>query len=177
MQHLKSLGVDTSKASVVLVFKDDEGNIYEWDSVEMENDGSFTYTEPYDDVPYWDYSAYHSPEELHMEYLGAETGDYDHSYRGSCGVFTLQDIIALLPKMYYSTIYKEEFELRFKYFETDTHGNPMEKFLFMYENESLDYLCGFAKTDILEAAYELLCWCYNDTELINKYKPKFPPRL
>ena len=81
MQHLKSLGVDTTKAATVLIYKDEDGNEVSWDDVTVK-DGRPTYIE-YDGEEY----------ALYEDYLDAENGDYDHSYREDCGVFSLAEIL------------------------------------------------------------------------------------
>lgn len=62
MQHLKEFGVDTSKASMVLIVTDEYGDVLDW--------GEEIYK----------YEA----EDKNFEYLDAETGNYDHSYRSDC---------------------------------------------------------------------------------------------
>lgn len=76
IQHLKEFGVDTSKASMVLIVTDEYGDVLDWDE------------------EIYKYEA----EDKNFEYLDADTGNYDHSYRRDCGVFTLQDILDLLPE-------------------------------------------------------------------------------
>ena len=89
MQKLKQLGVDVSKASMVLIYYDANGNEVGWD---VENHGvDSPLFETYDsEYEYWS--------SVRPEYLDAETGNYDHSYRADCGVFTLQDMIELMPE-------------------------------------------------------------------------------
>ena len=89
MQNLKELGVDTSKASMVLIYYDDNGEEVGWD-VEDHGNGAPLF-ETYDsECEQWNSAR--------PEYLDAETGNYDNSYREECGVFTLQDMIELIPK-------------------------------------------------------------------------------
>lgn len=137
MHHLKDLGVDTSKASMVLLWKDDEGNEMDWDEVQDE-------------------LIHPDPMEMFKELYDAETGNYDHSYRKYCGVFTLQDIFDLLP----STISVEttdeinEYWLEFGVSERDKsywfvqYRSIEDSIYVIRENESL-----------IDAAYEMLCWC------------------
>ena len=84
MNTLKALGVDTTKASVVLIFKDEDGNEIEWNDITFEN-GEPVFIEGCGEGP------------VYKEYFDAETGDYDNSYREDCGVFTLHDILTILP--------------------------------------------------------------------------------
>lgn len=119
MQHLQELGVDTSKASIILIASDYNDDIVEWDEI----------------ISYED-------DEISFEYFDAETGNYDHSYRKYCGVFTLQDILDLLPK----TINKEEILIGWS----------------QKGGWCIDYF-GISPTirneHLIEAAYEMLCWC------------------
>lgn len=139
MQHLKELGVDTSKASMVLLYKDYEGNEMDWDEVQDE-------------------LSHPEPMEMFKELYDAETGNYDHSYRKYCGVFTLQDILDLLPK------------------KIETKDSCIESVFFLYvdfEYEKISYAVdvpyegtldykSFKFNDypsLIDAAYEMLCWC------------------
>lgn len=122
MKHLKELGVDTSKASMVLLYTDDEGEIIEWEDA--------------DEFP-----------EKFVELYDAETGNYDHSYRRCCGVFTLQDILDLLPK---------------KIDEVDVLIiNPCKNIwsVSYAEEDTGELYGGFIKEELIDAAYEMLCWC------------------
>ena len=85
---MKELGVDTSKASMVLIYYDDNGEEVGWD-IEDHGNG-VPLLETYDS----DHEQWNS---ARPEYLDAETGNYDHSYREECGVFTLQDMIEIMP--------------------------------------------------------------------------------
>lgn len=124
MQHLKELGADTSKASMVLLVKD-----------------------PYDDVLEWDEEIFgFNEEEKSFEYYDAETGNYDHSYRKECGVFTLQDILDLLP----ATV-------------DDDYRLYIDKGLVLWTVGYVDAVSeevyeDFRERDLIDAAYEMLCW-------------------
>lgn len=130
MQHLKELGVDTSKASMVLLWKDDEGNEMDWDDVQDE-------------------LSHPEPMEMFKELYDAETGNYDHSYRKYCGVFTLQDILDLLPE----EIYTEENELVTLniHFPNDGYW----EFSYMGLHKCMEF---FLEENVIDAAYEMLCW-------------------
>lgn len=78
MQYLQKLGVDTSNASMVLIATDNEGYDLDWEEA-------------------LDYMKY-GQSDVYFKLLDAEMGDYNHSYREDCGVFTLQDVIDKLPK-------------------------------------------------------------------------------
>lgn len=127
MKHLHELGLDTSQASMVLLYTDDEGEIIEWEDT--------------DEFP-----------EKFVKLYDAETGNYDHSYRKYCGVFTLQDILNILPKV----------------IEPDRcylHIHFAEQLIFYgyeYANEGLFSYISFEFNNnhsIIDAAYEMLCWC------------------
>lgn len=131
MQHLKELGVDTSKASMVLIITDPYGDILDWD------EEIFGFNE----------------EEKNLEYFDAETGNYDHSYRKDCGVFTLQDIIDLLPKEIYTE--KNELATLKIYFPNDGYW----EFSYMGFHKCMEF---FIEENIIDAAYEMLCWCIKE---------------
>lgn len=127
MQHLNELGVDTSKASMVLIITDPYGDILDWD------EEIFGFNE----------------EEKNLEYFDAETGNYDHSYRKDCGVFTLQDILDLLPK----EIFYDETRFRLR---TERFDDIWSVIYFGFDNTML---VSFDMNNLLNAAYEMLCWC------------------
>lgn len=134
MQHLKELGVDTSKASMVLLYTDDEGEIIEWEDAD-EFPGKF------------------------VELYDAETGNYEHSYRKYCGVFTLQDILDLLPKVIFNDKYKGKLCI-----EYNEHNNE-----WIISYKELSVIVFYAHDEnIIDAAYKMLCWCaengYVDTK-------------
>lgn len=128
MKHLKELGVDTSKASMVLLYKDDEGNEMDWDDVQSE-------------------LSHPEPMEMFKELYDAETGNYDHSYRKYCGVFTLQDTLDLLPdkidKCCTLDMWKSSGRWTIAYVDVDSSE--------IYE----DFRCN----NLIECAYKMLCWC------------------
>lgn len=138
MEHLKQLGVDTSKASVVLLFFDEDGNELGW---EVENFGK---TEPV-------YQCYNEESEIwestNAQYFDAETGSYDHSYRDSCGVFTLQDIMELLPTSFHLKNPEKYAYLRIE-------SRPGGDILMSYENmPQKTYAIG---NSLLEVSYQML---------------------
>lgn len=130
MQHLNELGVDTSKASMVLIITDPYGDILDWD------EEIFGFNE----------------EEKNLEYFDAETGNYDHSYRKDCGVFTLQDILDLLPK----EIFYDETRFRLR---TERFDDIWSVIYFGFDNT---ILVSFDMNNLLNAAYEMLCWCIKE---------------
>lgn len=68
MRHLRDLGVDTQEASIVHLFKDEEGNYIDYDEAE----------------------ALRAEIVVLDRYYDAEMGNYDHSFRMDYGVFTLR---------------------------------------------------------------------------------------
>ena len=125
MQYLKKLGLDTSKASMVLIYIDDEGNTLDWEEAQ---------------------DIFEYPEEFEHLY-DAETGNYDHSYRKDCGVFTLQNIIDLLPKEIYT---KNELATLKIYFPNDGYW----EFSYMGLHKCMEFII---EENIIDAAYEMLC--------------------
>lgn len=131
MKHLQELGLDTSDASMVLLYTDDEGEIIEWDDA--------------DEFP-----------EKFMQLHDAETGNYDHSYRNCYGVFTLQDILELLPK----AISRNDllFPLKIEY------STIKNVWAICYWNHGTIQNSLYDSENLLDAAYEMLRWV-----LTNKY--------
>lgn len=133
MQHLKELGVDTSKASMVLIYTDDEDNILDWEEVRD------TFEHP----------------EVFEHFYDAETGNYDHSYRKDCGVFTLQDIIDLLPG-YIESYVCDKYYLIIEQLSKDEE----KEWNIRYSSSDFSSIkAQFASLSIIDAAYEMLCWC------------------
>jgi len=144
MKHLKELGVKTESASIVLLFVDQDGNNLGW---EVENHGKDKPLYEYydEDKEVWDFAD--------GEYFDAGYGNYDHSYRYNCGVFTLQDIIDLLPKELPNILL----------------GGRIAKLAIDFNSDkvSVSYLTGAyiilddyraVGDTILEATYDMLCW-------------------
>lgn len=128
MQHLKELGVDTSKASMVCIYTDCNCDVIEWDDVQDE-------------------LGHPEPMEMFKELYDAETGNYDHSYRKYCGVFTLQDILDLIPN-------KVDDEL-ILFIDKGKH-----KWRIGYTDVSTEEIFeDFSDKNFIDAAYEMLCWC------------------
>ncbi len=135
MKHLKDLGVDVSKASVVLLFSDEYGECVGW---EVENHGKDKpIYEFYDDeVEHWVPTT--------MEYFDAQTGIYDHSYREGCGVFTLQDMLEMMP-LDVCLSHPEETLWQCTYNESGE------------DNSINGYVLREAETSV-ESTYQMLCW-------------------
>lgn len=149
MKHLQELGVDTSDASMVLLFKTEDGEYVGWDEVQDNGKDCHFYQWYNPETEIWESTT--------IELLNAETGNYDHSYRGGYGVFTLQDIIDKLPKRI------GKFELRIKMFAFDYVGHTEYKWSIIYESTDmmsyLDTLLQSSYTNLIEAAYNMLCMC------------------
>lgn len=77
MKHLQELGLDTSKASMVLIAIDDDSCSLDWETA-LEAMSTHLY-------------------DVSFNLFDADSPYYDHSYRKDCGVFTLQDILDKLP--------------------------------------------------------------------------------
>lgn len=126
MKHLQELGLDTSDASMVLIATDDDSCTLDWQDAEK----AIKY--------HW--------HDVYFYLYDAETGSYDHSYRDSCGVFTLQDILDKLPCF------------------IGTHVLTLQKLansgtcLYM-EPYSRSILNLTESKELIDATYEMLCWC------------------
>lgn len=139
MIHLKELGINTSKASMVCIFTDDKGCVQDW-------------YELIDLSPIFFVG-------MKMCYYDANSSDYDHSYREDCGVFTLQDIIELLPKQVV-IVGVEDGELgeRAYWIRIEPNVNGWQ----IYYTTTCDqcHCSEFVESEsLLEAAYQMLCWC------------------
>lgn len=138
MKTLRALGVDTTKASVVLIYKDMNDHEIEWDDVLEDEDHEFYCIDEYND------------EEITLEqyYLDAETGDYDHSYRESCGVFTFQDMLKMVPD---NVVYDER---KFKFYMEYTPEEGLE--MSYVTEDSTKWLECFKSKDYLQLSYIML---------------------
>lgn len=124
MQHLQKIGVDTSNASMVLIATDNDGCTLDWEEA-------------------LDYMKY-GQLDVYFKLLDAEMGDYNHSYREDCGVFTLQDVLDKMP--YKIDVY--EMNIRFNGKWIITYKHPKD-------NISLHFVMN---KSLIQAAYEMLCW-------------------
>ena len=143
MLHLKELGVDTSKASMVLIATGDDSCPLDW-ATALEAISTHLY-------------------EVSFELFDADSSYYDHSYREDCGVFTLQDIINMLPenvpcKYARYPLGKACLEL----------GKDYAGYSYTDMNDEHDYeVCFGGHEDILVEVYNLLCWCAENGYLNN----------
>lgn len=167
MQHLQELGVDTSKASMVLIAKDESGNEVCWEDLSQKEDTGIWLCESWDD-------ELEAPckKEAYLNYLDAEDGDYDHSYRKDCGVFTLQDILELLPseieyidgETHYLSFCKESIQYSYQEFEDEwvsviCDSNGMRMYSKPQYSEGISCITFNSPRNLLGCAYEMLCWC------------------
>lgn len=143
MLHLKELGVDKSKASMVLIATGDDSCPLDWETA-LEAISTHLY-------------------EVSFELFDADSSYYDHSYREDCGVFTLQDIINMLPenvpcKYARYPLGKACLEL----------GKDYAGYSYTDMNDEHDYeVCFGGHEDILVEVYNLLCWCAENGYLNN----------
>lgn len=130
MNHLRELGLDTSDASMVLIATDDDGCTLDWQDAEK--------------------AIKHHWHSVYFSLYDAQMGSYDHSYKKSYGVFTLQDILDKLP--HYLNPFPPKQILFAWMIERDTIA---------YRNvEDIDdCLKHFTDDLLIDAAYEMLCWC------------------
>lgn len=157
MQKLKELGIKTENASMVLMFFTENGDELCWD--EVKNHGK--------DKPLWEWFDEETEiwETANDELFHVETGNYDHSYREKCGVFTLQDMLELMPELY-PTINAESKRV----LDTIEHPDSGDTYLpnlYLYDGEwrcgYISFDCGeeeiaFSTDNPLDAAFEMLCW-------------------
>ena len=124
MQYLQKLGVDKSNASMVLIATDNEGYDLDWEeALEYVNS---------------------KEQEVYFSLFDAETGDYDHSCRENCGVFTLQDVLDKMP--YKIDVYEMNISFNGKWIIRYKHPK---------DNISLHFVMN---KSLIQAAYEILCW-------------------
>lgn len=136
MQHLQKIGVDTSNASMVLIATDNEGYDLDWEeALEYVNS---------------------KEQEVYFSLFDAETGDYDHSCREDCGVFTLQDVLNKMP--YKIDVYEMSISFNGKWIIRYKHPK---------DNISLHFVMN---KSLIQAAYEILCW-YMEKEYLKLIKP------
>lgn len=130
MKHLKELGLDTSDASMVLIATDDDGCELLWEDAEK--------------------AIKHHWYNVHFNLYYVDTSSYDHSLKEECGVFTLQDIIGKLPVCLYdfSKQYTMDIEPTFDRF-----------WCVSYEIDPYDIFVLKSSGNLLDAAYDMLCWC------------------
>lgn len=159
MQKLQEFGVDTSNASMVLLFKKEDGEYVGWDEVQDNGKNSPLYEWYNSETGIWEHTT--------IELLVSETGCYDHSYRECCGTFILQDILNIMP-IFYPTI-ENGYRILVKNRREDTmyHYPPT-----LYHSED-GWFCSYFDTDKtsdsynnpLDAAYYRLCWLYENNYL------------
>jgi hypothetical protein len=95
-------------------------------------------------------------QEVYFSLFDAETGDYDHSCRENCGVFTLQDVLNKMP--YKIDVYEMSISFNGKWIIRYKHPK---------DNISLHFVMN---KSLIQAAYEILCW-YMEKEYLKLIKP------
>lgn len=145
MQRLKELGVETKDASMVLMFFTDNGEELRWEQVE--NHGK--------DKPLWEWYNEDTEtwEPTLEELFDAETGNYDHSYREECGVFTLQDMLDKLPKRFQ---FKMDGNCG-RYCDLEAH-KLFSGWNIMYTELGYDVVHLIESESLLDAAFDMLVW-------------------
>lgn len=145
MRELKELGVETKDASMVLMFFTDNGEELRWEQVE--NHGK--------DKPLWEWYDEDSEtwEPANPELFDAETGNYDHSYREGCGVFTLQDMLDELPKRFQ---FKMDGNCG-RYCDLEAH-KLFSGWNIMYTELGYDVVHLIESESLLDAAFDMLVW-------------------
>lgn len=132
MKHLHKLCLDTSNASMVLIYTDSYENVVDWDVVIEE--------------------IKHPEPEIFTQHLyDAETGDYNKFLRKKYGVFTLQDILNLLPHKI------DDGDVLIQYLDLCLfEGKWMVSY--KYYNSDKEFV-SFDDKSVLNACFKLLCWC------------------
>ena len=140
MRHLRDLGVDTQEASIVHLFKDEEGNYIDYDKAEALREEIVVLDRYYD----------------------AEMGNYDHSLRMDYGVFTLQDLLNIIPPRV-SSGSNEVFSLRIERCidEWGVYYGTTE------DSDGSKLFTPICRNTLLEAAYEMLYY-FAENNLLKK---------
>lgn len=137
MWQLKELGVDTKDASMVWIFFSEEGEILEWE--EVENHGK--------EKPFWEWYNEDTEtwESAIAELFGVESSNFDHSYQGECRVFTLQDMLELMPKKLkgYDLVLFADNHIQYEKWD---RVNPAK------------ILCQFDGDNLIDTAFNMLLW-------------------
>lgn len=85
--------------------------------------------------------------EVSFELFDADSSYYGHSYQKDCGVFTLQDILGKLSPL-----------IEKSYWLEISVSAPKKTWHIRYK-ESGCTLSYFSSEKLIDAAYEMLCWC------------------
>ena len=83
-------------------------------------------------------------------YYYVDTSSYDHSLKEECGVFTLQDILGKLPR------HINDFGTKNKLHIEPTFAGP---WCISYQIGICEPFVFELSENLLDAAYEMLCWC------------------
>ena len=86
MKFLRGLGIDTSDASLVKLYKKESDNtVVSWNTICSDRNGLFVYTDE-------------RRESVSTHFYEANSNDYDHSLREENGVYTTDDLLKKLPQ-------------------------------------------------------------------------------
>lgn len=162
MRRLQNLGVDTSDASMVLLFITEEGEYVGWDEVQDNGKDCQFYQWYNPETEIWESTT--------IELLNAETGNYDHSYKECCGAFTLQDILEIMPVLYPTMKNGKRILVDSSREDSGCHYQPTifhseDGWFCSYfdSDELLDERTSDSYDNPLDAAYDMLCWlCKNN---------------
>ena len=135
MRHLQNLGLDTSDASMVLIAIDDDSCPLDWETA-LEGMSTHLY-------------------DVSFDLFDADSPYYDHSYRKDCGVFTLQDIIGLLPKEI--KIGADTYWLTISIYDCNVW------YICYSMSDEFDYFQEFKSELLIDCAYNMLCWCVENS--------------
>lgn len=159
MLRLRELGVDTSDASMVMLFVDNSAEYLTWDDVSQDEEA--------DDL-YFYYDIDGDIEVIATKILlDAETGDYDHSFRETCGVFTVDDLIMKLPGVICIT---DESGLRAEVITPHIEGFFNTWRVSYINHDSGERVISFSNISLLRALFEILEHIYTEYSKIGKNK-------
>lgn len=164
MQKLQNLGVDTSNASMVLLFSTENGEFVGWEEVQDNGKDCRLYQWYNPESEIWESTT--------IELLNADTGNYDHSYRDSCGTFTLQDILEMLPVFYPTMEGGKRALVKDRRIDSGCHYQPTifhseDGWFCSYfdSDELMDERTSKSYNNPLDAAFDMLCWLYENNYL------------
>lgn len=127
MLHLKELGIDTSKASAALVYRNAYGDIVEWDYV--------------------------------AEYHELDIGEHNPYIRSQYGTFTFNDVLNMLPKEIKSN------DITYNLFIDYQVNRVAYGFIGKYCTGWLNPTFSFSNRPLLDALYNMLCWCIENKHI------------
>ena len=123
MKHLQELGLDTSNASMALIYTNSNGDVVDWENANVD---------------------------VHE----SSVGEYNSYLRRLYGAFTLQDILDLLPLIIEHN--SDKYELRIKRM---VFAGGVKYAVLYEEQEYINWYIMQSYDNLIDAAYEMLCWC------------------